>query len=82
MVRFQLLGERPKGKYSTAKTLNGPRGFEVVFKLGKCHLYRRIHTLNLYLLQTYSHLEHKQIYSHYIDGWVKILWGHIQGTIF
>ena len=25
-----LLGERPKGKYSTAKQLNGPRGFEIV----------------------------------------------------
>ena len=54
--RAQLLVERPKGKYSTAKQLNGPRGFEIVLKLGNCHLFRRIHTLNVFLLQTYSHL--------------------------
>ena len=56
IVRAQLLGERPKGKYSTAKQSNGQRGFEIVLKLGKCHLFRWIHTLNLFLLQTYSHL--------------------------
>ena len=56
IVRAQLLGERPKGKYSTAKQLNGPRGFGIVLKLGKCHLSRWIHTLNLFLLQIYSHL--------------------------
>ena len=56
IVRAQLLGERPKGKYSTTKQLNGPRGFGIVLKLGKCHLFRWIHTLNLFLLQTYSHL--------------------------
>ena len=40
IVRAQLLGERPKGKYSTAKQLNGPRGFEIVLQLEKCHLFR------------------------------------------
>ena len=39
IVRARLLGERPKGKYSTAKQLNGPRGFEIVLELGKCHLF-------------------------------------------
>ena len=29
VVRAHLLGERAKGKYSTAKQLNGPRGFEM-----------------------------------------------------
>ena len=56
IIRAQLLGERPKGKYRTAKQLNGPRGFEIVLKLRKCHIFRWIHTLNLFLLQTYSHL--------------------------
>ena len=54
--KCELLGERPKGQYSTAKQLNGPIGFEIVLKLGKCHLFRWIHTLILFLLQTYSHL--------------------------
>ena len=40
IVRAQFLGERPKGKYSTAKQLNGPNEFEIVLKLGKCHLFR------------------------------------------
>ena len=44
------------GKYSTAKQLNWQRGFEIVLKLGKCHLFRWIHTLNLFLLQAHSHL--------------------------
>ena len=48
IVRAQLLGERPKGKYRTAKQLNGPRGFGIGLKLGKCHLSRRIHTLAIY----------------------------------
>ena len=56
IVRAQLLRERPKGKYSTAKQLNGPRGFEIVFNLGKMSSFQMIHTLNLFLLQTYSHL--------------------------
>ena len=56
IVRAQLLGERPKGTYSTAKQCKWPRGFEIVLKLGKWHLFRQIHTLNLFLLQTYSHL--------------------------
>ena len=30
IVRTQLLGEILKGKYSTAKQLNGPRVFEIV----------------------------------------------------
>ena len=30
IVRAQLLGERPKEKYSTAKQLNGQRVFEIV----------------------------------------------------
>ena len=55
-MRAQLLGERPKGKRSTAKQLNGPRGFEIVLKLGKCHLFSWVHTLTLFLLQTYSYL--------------------------
>ena len=59
IVRVQLLGEMPKGKYSTTKQLNGPRGFEIVLKLGKCHLLRWIHTVNSFLLQTYSHLASK-----------------------
>ena len=54
--RAQLLGDRPKVKYSTDKQLNRPRGFEIVLKLGKCLFFRCIHTLNLFLLQTYSHL--------------------------
>ena len=53
--KCELLGERPKGQYSTAKQLNGPIGFEIVLKLGKCNLFRWIHTLILFLLQTYSH---------------------------
>ena len=40
IARAQLLGERQKGKYITAKQLNGPRGFEIVLKLGKCHRFR------------------------------------------
>ena len=56
IVRAQLLGERLNGKYSPAKQLNGPRGFEIVVKLGKCYLFRWIHTLSLFLLQAYSHL--------------------------
>ena len=56
IVRAQLLEERPKGKYSTDKQLNGPRAFETVLKLGTCYLFRWIHTLNLSILQTYSHL--------------------------
>ena len=40
IVRAQLLGERPNQKHSTAKQLNGPRGFEIVLKLGKCYLFR------------------------------------------
>ena len=56
IVRAQSLGQRPKGKCSTDKQLNGPRGFGILLKLGKCHLSRWIHTLNLFLLQTYSHL--------------------------
>ena len=39
-VKVQLLGEKLKGKYITAKQLNGPRGFEIVLKLGKCHLFQ------------------------------------------
>ena len=56
ILRAKLLGERPKGKYSTAKQLNGPRGLEIVLKFGKCHLFRWIHTLDLFILQTFSHL--------------------------
>ena len=56
-VRAKILEERPNEKYSTAKQLYGPRGFEIVLKLGKCHLFRCIHKLNLFLLQTFSHLE-------------------------
>ena len=35
-----IIIEMSKGKYSTAKQLNGPRGFGIVLKLGKCHLSR------------------------------------------
>ena len=34
IVRAQLLRERPKGKYSTDKQFNGPRGFEICIKTG------------------------------------------------
>ena len=40
IVRAQLLEERSNGKYSTSKQLNGPRGFIIVLKLEKCHLFR------------------------------------------
>ena len=49
IVRAELLGERPKGKYSTAKQLNGPRGFEIVLQLEKCHLFRCTSRNKVYL---------------------------------
>ena len=40
IVRAKFLGERPKGKFCTAKQINGSNEFEIVLKLGKCHLFR------------------------------------------
>ena len=86
MVRAQILGERKNWKYSNAKKLNGPRGLEIVLKLENCYLFRWLHTLNLFLLQTYSHLafETRKEYPHYIDGWVNPLesyWGDYLETL-
>ena len=89
IVRAQLLGERPKGKYSTAKQLNGPRMFKIngprmfkiVLKLGKLHLFRWIHTLNIFLMQTYSHLASEtQTYLSTLHWWmgenpIETYWG-------
>ena len=77
-----IFGERPKGKYSTAKQLNGQRGFEILLKLGNAIFSDESK------LQTYFfckpipilYLKHDKNFPHYIDGWVTIHWSRIEGT--
>ena len=52
-----IIRRKAKRKVQSCRTVKWPRGFEIVLNLGKCRLFRWIHTLNLFLLQTYSHLE-------------------------
>ena len=81
--KAKLLGERPKGKYSTAKQLNGPRGLEIVFKLGNVIFSDESTLLTYFFCKPIPirRLKHKQIYPHYIYGWVKIHWSRIEGTV-
>ena len=67
-----IIKRNAKRKVQSCQTVKWPRGFEIVLKLGKCHLFRWIHTLSLFLPIPIWRLKHKQIYPHYIDGWVKI----------
>ena len=89
IVRAQLLGERPKGKYSTAKQLNGPRMFKIngprmfkiVLKLGKLHLFRWIHTKPIFYANLFpSCVWNTNIFIHItlMDGW-KSNWDVLRG---
>ena len=73
MVRAQLLGERPKGKYTTAKQLNGPKGLEIVLKLGKCNFSDESTLQNYFFCKPLPNwrLKHEKNYPHYINGCVK-----------
>ena len=51
-----VIRRKTKRKVQYCQTVNWARGFEIVLKLEKCHLFRWIHTLNLFLVQIYSHL--------------------------
>ena len=84
IVRAQLLVKRQKGKYSTAKQLNWPRGSEIVLILEKNIFFLDESTLSTFFVCNpiaIWRLKHEQIYPHYIDGWIKTHWSRIEATI-
>ena len=55
-IKSPIISRKTKKKVQSCQTVKWQRGFKIVLKLGKCHLFRWIHTLSLFLLQTYSHM--------------------------
>ena len=52
----QIIRRNTKRKIQYCRTVEWAKRTWNCIKIGKCHLFRWIHTLDLFLLQTFSHL--------------------------